>query len=77
MARNETPEIHYGKVRWLEFLHIDRIRNKNGEATHQQIHLLSKIIEDFDTRLNIFIGTILNLFLFWDFRDDNRYCYNN
>ncbi len=60
-------EERHWKSSYLNHL-IDRIRNKNGEATHQQIHLLSKIIEDFDTRLNIFIGTILNLFLFWDLR---------
>lgn len=55
------------KGNYLTFL-IDEIKNKEGDSTHQQIKKLSKIIEDFDTRLNIFIGTILNLFLFWDLR---------
>lgn len=47
---------------------MEKIKNKEGDSTHEQIKKLSEIIENFDTRLNVFVGTLLNLFLFWDLR---------
>lgn len=47
---------------------MEKIKNKEGDSTHEQIKKLSEIIENFDSRLNVFVGTILNLFLFWDLR---------
>jgi DNA mismatch repair ATPase MutS len=47
---------------------VTQIKNPSGEKTHEQITDLAKIIKDFDYRYNVFIGTILNLFFFWDLR---------
>ncbi|TKC00678.1 MutS-related protein [Pedobacter cryophilus] len=55
------------KSKELKFI-VEKIKNNSGQATHQQIQSLAKIIQDFDARLNVFVGTFLNLFLFWDLR---------
>ena len=47
---------------------VSQVKNPSGEKTHQQISDLAKVIQDFDYRYNVFVGTILNLFLFWDLR---------
>jgi len=47
---------------------VAQVKNPSGEKTHEQITDLAKIIKDFDYRYNVFVGTILNLFLFWDLR---------
>lgn len=47
---------------------VAQVKNPSGEKTHEQISDLAKIIKDFDYRYNVFVGTILNLFLFWDLR---------
>jgi hypothetical protein len=47
---------------------VSQVKNPSGEKTHEQITDLAKIIKDFDYRYNVFVGTILNLFLFWDLR---------
>ena len=47
---------------------VAQVKNPSGEKTHEQISDLAKIIQDFDYRYNVFVGAILNLFLFWDLR---------
>lgn len=47
---------------------VAQVKNPSGEKTHEQISDLAKIIKDFDYRYNVFVGTILNLFFFWDLR---------
>lgn len=47
---------------------VTRLKNTSGEKTHEQITDLAKIIKDFDYRYNVFVGTLLNLFFFWDLR---------
>ncbi|MGI4020159.1 MAG: MutS-related protein [Janthinobacterium lividum] len=39
-----------------------------GQKAHQQIGALAKILKQFDYRLNMLIGSILNLLLLWDLR---------
>lgn len=41
---------------------------KSGQKAHQQIAALAKILQQFDYRLNMVVGGILNLLLLWDLR---------
>ncbi|MEX8548536.1 MAG: DNA mismatch repair protein MutS [Mucilaginibacter sp.] len=42
--------------------------SSNQQKAHQQIASLAKILSQFDYRLNMIVGTILNLLLMWDVR---------
>ncbi|MGI4729560.1 MAG: MutS-related protein [Janthinobacterium lividum] len=43
-------------------------QSSGGEKAHLQIAALSKILQQFDYRLNMIVGAILNFFLLWDLR---------
>ncbi|MVN20533.1 MutS-related protein [Mucilaginibacter arboris] len=40
----------------------------NGQKAHNSIQSLAKILSQFDYRLNMIVGAILNFFLLWDLR---------
>ncbi|MGI4750841.1 MAG: MutS-related protein [Janthinobacterium lividum] len=42
--------------------------SSNGEKAHLQIASLAKILQQFDYRLNMIVGAILNYLLLWDLR---------
>ncbi len=47
---------------------VESCNAKSGQKAHQQIAALSKILQQFDYRLNMIVGGILNLLLLWDLR---------
>ncbi len=47
---------------------IQSCQTSGGQKAHQQIAALAKILQQFDYRLNMIIGTTLNILLLWDLR---------
>lgn len=77
-SRSSTQLSAYASVlKWIEetswkssYLQklTESCRAENGQKAHQQISSLAKILQQFDYRLNMIVGGILNLLLLWDLR---------
>ncbi len=55
------------KSNYLQKL-VASCESESGQKAHQQIASLGKILQQFDYRLNMIVGTILNFLFLWDLR---------